>query len=210
MLPDRSVAVVSNASVSRRGGRPRAKAIPLSWPDGKTALPGYQPFANGRPEPAEAWWPHYLLALAKFGREYIAAAAVGYSPRTVQRRLLEHPELAEEAEDALTYYKQALECELVALGRRTNNPLPYFARLKAELPNRYLDKAVILSATVDVNALEEKDGRALLAALMGEMREPARQLVAGQVVIELPPVVTQEPGSESSSVSVQDDTPAAE
>jgi hypothetical protein len=60
-----------------------------------------------------------------------------------------------------------LEWESVTLGKTSRNPLPYFARLKAERPARYIDKATMLVASF-TGDLPAADGKALLHAMLGQ------------------------------------------
>jgi hypothetical protein len=76
------------------------------------------------------------------------------------------PAFAAEVLAAQAYYRDLLEWESVNLARRKDNPLPYFARLKAELPARYIHRqAVFLATNADLPA---EDGKLLLHAMLGQ------------------------------------------
>ena len=77
------------------------------------------------------------------------------------------PEFAAEVDVAREYYCDYLEWESVTLGKTSRNPLPYFARLKAERPARYIDKATMLVASF-TGDLPAEDGKALLHAMFGQ------------------------------------------
>jgi hypothetical protein len=53
--------------------------------------------------------------------------------------------------------------ERAHLARTRNNPLPYFARLTAELPARYIDKAVSLNLNATTDAVSAAEAKELLA-----------------------------------------------
>ena len=82
---------------------------------------------------------------------------------------------------ARDYYKAYLEWQSVELGRVNRNPLPFFARLKAELPARYIDKATMLVASF-TSDLPAEDGKTLLQAMFGNVAPPGcpPMLEAGQ------------------------------
>src|SRR5262245_40974720 len=103
----------------------------------------YVPFI-GTHEPDEAWCSAFLSDLAINGGMSLAAAAAGVHRSRVYRRMEDDQAFAEEVE---------------------NNPLPYFARLKAELPNRYIDRQALIVATNQ--ELDPADGDRILRAMLG-------------------------------------------
>lgn len=125
----------------------------------------YVPF-TGTLKPAEAWYPAFLSDLAVNGGVSLAAATAGVHRSLVYRRTNDDPAFAEEVEVAKAYYRDLLEWESVNLARRRDNPLPYFARLKAELPTRYIDRQAVL--LVPGSDLPSEDGKALLQAMFGQ------------------------------------------
>src|SRR5262245_60851758 len=124
----------------------------------------YVPFI-GTHEPDEAWCSAFLSDLAINGGMSLAAAAAGVHRSRVYRRMEDDQAFAEEVEVAKAYYRDLLEWESVNLARRKNNPLPYFARLKAELPNRYIDRQALIVATNQ--ELDPADGDRILRAMLG-------------------------------------------
>jgi len=124
----------------------------------------YVPF-TGSGTPRAAWYAAFLSDLAINGGISLAAAAAGVHRSLVYRRISEDPAFAAEVEVAKAYYRDLLEWESVNLARRKDNPLPYFARLKAELPARYIDRQAVLLGTVP--SLDPDDGKALLAGMLG-------------------------------------------
>ena len=53
--------------------------------------------------------------------------------------------LAAEAAAAVEYFKDLTEWESLTLARTRHNPLPFFARLKAERPARYIERSIALT-----------------------------------------------------------------
>ena len=130
----------------------------------------YVPF-TGATGVREPWYPAFLSDLAINGGVSLAAAAAGVHRNRVYRRMDDDPAFAEEIEVAKAYYRDLLEWESVNLARRKDNPLPYFARLKAELPSRYIDRQAIFLATGP--ELPAEDGKQLLQAMFGQGTPPA-------------------------------------
>jgi hypothetical protein len=137
------------------------------------------PFA-GIQAPRETWYAAFLSDLAINGGMSLAAAAAGVHRKRVNRALDQDRVFAEEMETAMAYYRDLLEWESVNLARRRNNPLPYFARLKAELPARYIDKQAVLLAGGPLD-LGAEEGKQLLAAILARPQPAPPQLrtVAG-------------------------------
>jgi AcrR family transcriptional regulator len=139
---------------------------------------------TGSASPGEAWYASFLSDLAIKGGISLAAAAAGVHRGLVYRRISDDPAFAEEVEVAKAYYRDLLEWESVDLARRKDNPLPYFARLKAELPARYIDRQAVLLASAE--GLPAEDGAALLAAMLGSALGSTRQSFADpQALTEL-------------------------
>jgi hypothetical protein len=131
----------------------------------------YLPYDGLEPDPAapprEPWYGVFLRDMAERGLMSLAAARARVHISKVRRRRTADPAFAEEIEVARDYYKSFLEWQSVELGRVNRNPLPFFARLKAELPARYIDKATMLVASF-TGELPAEDGKALLLAMFGQ------------------------------------------
>ena len=131
----------------------------------------YLPYDGLEPAPAmpprEPWYGVFLRDLAERGLMSLAAARAGVHISKVRRRRDADPEFAAEVDVAREYYCDYLEWESVTLGKTSRNPLPYFARLKAERPARYIDKATMLVASF-TGELPAEDGKALLLAMFGQ------------------------------------------
>jgi hypothetical protein len=143
----------------------------------------YVPYDGLEPDPTvpsrEPWYGVFLRDLAGRGLMSLAAARAGVHISKVRRRRDADPAFAEEIEVARDYYKAHLEWQSVELGRVNRNPLPFFARLKAELPARYIDKATML-VTSFTTTLPPEDGKALLQAMFGHPAQ-TQALEAGSV-----------------------------
>jgi hypothetical protein len=168
--------------MARDSGRERADRVVLAEQGApqKAAGPApsppapYVPF-TGASGPSESWYPAFLPDLAVNGGISLAAAAAGVHRNLVYRRIDSDPIFAEEVEVAKAYYRDLLGWESVNLARRKDNPLPFFARLKAEMPARYIDRqAVMLASSADLTA---GDGQRLLQATLSQLTpESMRQL----------------------------------
>jgi hypothetical protein len=123
----------------------------------------------------EPWYRTFLSDLAINGGMSLAAAAAGVHRKRVTRALDHDLAFAEEVEVAMAYYRDLLEWESVNLGRQRHNPLPYFARLKAELPARYIDKQAVLLAGGPLD-LAADEGKQLLATILNHTQPAPPQL----------------------------------
>jgi hypothetical protein len=127
----------------------------------------YVPFQGLDPTtPRQPWYHDFLSELAARGLMMLAASKAGVHRRKVYRHMAADPELAAEVEVAREYFQDYLEWQSVTLGQTSRNPLPFFARLKAERPARYIDRQAVFlagSATLDPAA-----GQQLLRALLGQ------------------------------------------
>ena len=126
----------------------------------------YVPFTGGAEEAREPWYAAFLSDLAINGGISLAAATAGVHRNRVYRRMADDPAFAEEVDVAKAYYRDLIEWESVDLARRRDNPLGFFARLKAELPTRYIDRQAIFVATN--SDLASEDGKLLLQAMLGQ------------------------------------------
>jgi hypothetical protein len=117
--------------------------------------------ASGR----ESWYDVFLRDLAARGLLTLAAAKAGIHRSRVYRHMEVDPEFAAEVDVAREYYADHLEWQSVALGQISRNPLPFFARLKAERPARYIDRQAVLVGTS--SDLDPQEGKAILQAMLG-------------------------------------------
>lgn len=107
------------------------------------------------------WAAVFLVDYATHGGQPLAASRAGVTMKTVEQEADRDPVFAEEMERALEYHRSLLEWESLNLGRCKHSPLPFFDRLKAELPARHVDRAVIASMTVTAELTGVEAARAL-------------------------------------------------
>jgi hypothetical protein len=138
--PD-SAGVVSAAKGSdgRTVNEANAGTTP-SAQSGPATPAAYIPFAAGRPLRDEVWFDAFLSDLAVNGSPALAAAAAVQHIDVVERLADENPAFGNEIVAASRYYRELLEWQSVNVGRTKNSPLPFFARLKKELPGGYVEK----------------------------------------------------------------------
>ena len=144
--------------------------------------PVFVPFAGNDTPPREPWYVPFLSHLAANGGMALAAAHVGISRGALKRVVATDPDFAEEVEAARGFYAELVEWESVNLARTRNNPLPFFARLKAEMPDRYIDRQAILSVTTNVDVTPEQ-AKQLLAAAFGHITDTTRRMIEGHRII---------------------------
>jgi hypothetical protein len=125
--------------------------------------PVFVPFVGTGGIGREPWYLDFLTHLSANGGRRLAAADAGISQKQLATALAIDPVFAAEVEAAEGFYRDLLEWESVNLARTRNNPLPYFARLKAELPARYIDKAVNLNVNATATDPTAAEARELLA-----------------------------------------------
>jgi hypothetical protein len=145
--------------------------------------PSYQAYPDR--EPAESWYRDFLKHFAENGSPRLAANHVGRPLRDIESARERDAAFAEEYEDARAFYVELIEWESVDLARRKNNPLGYFGRLKADQPERYVERAQIASVTniLNVGAPEmDRDAGAFLAGLLSAATPATRaELAAGRL-----------------------------
>jgi hypothetical protein len=145
-----------------------------------------------------SWVDLYLLDLARNGLHALAVEASGVARQDVQALKAKDRDFADEAEAALEYYRDRTEWESLELGRVRGNPLPYFARLKAERPARYVEKSIVANVDLTPGLGTDADNRAFLARMIASATETTRQQLDE---LGAPPVVVieaqaQPPGDE--------------
>lgn len=150
--------------------------------------PVFVPFVETAGGGGEPWHVDFLVHLSANGGRRLAAADAGISQKTLDQALRTDPSFAAEVEAAEGFYRDLLEWESVNLARTRNNPLPYFARLKAELPYRYVDKAITLNANIGAD-ISPVDARALLAEMIRDATpETLARLRRSDRIIDVTPL----------------------
>jgi hypothetical protein len=166
----------------------------------------YRPYPTG--DPAEPWYVPYLEHLAVNGGPKLAANYVSLPYRVVRSALRGDPAFEAEYEAARDFYQDLIEWESVDLARRRGNPLPYFARMKADQPERYVEKAQIATVTNILNVSPDAnpaEAGAFLAQLLGsatnatkaeiEAMQKGRALGPGIIEGAATPVPPEPPGA---------------
>jgi hypothetical protein len=139
------------------------------------------PFVDGRPAVDEPWYDAFLTDLAINGGITLAAAAAGVHRSRAHRHTLQNSAFAEEVEHAKAYYRDLIEWESVSLARRKNNPLPFFARLKKELPLNYIDRHAVLGVSVSAEAVvTPAEAQRLLREMLSDARPDVLAMLAGE------------------------------
>lgn len=141
---------------------------------------------GGRKLP-NGWQQRYVERIRVHGGYYRAAEEVGVDPDTaLAYRDRDRGGFGADVEAA----RQAQTDELMSKLEATSNPkangdpgnpVGLIVLLKSRRPE-FQEKSMVFSATADLNAPLDKDGLALLAGLLQEMRPSARQLLAVQVI----------------------------
>ena len=144
------------------------------------------------PQLPRDWQPKYIARIRQHGLYNLAAEQVGVDPTTARDWRNTDPAFHRAVEDAREVHTDTLIQDIQVVSAKANNPLALIFLLKSRRPGDFHDKAMILSATVDVNALEPETGRALLTAFLSEMR-PAAQLALEQgAVLDVTPTTGSE------------------
>ena len=185
------VAPVVVAAKNGKGGPGNSPAILPAWILEEPAR--FVPYRDGTPR--QPWYPAFLEHYATHGGRALAASTAGVTLKVVNRCLAEDPAFAEELDAAKSYHGDLIEWESLCVGRRKGNPLPYFDRLKAELPERHLDQLRVSSLNVNLNTS---------ASLLGENEaDSALKLFRGLALLADPAIFGEiEPGREAAPVGL--------
>jgi hypothetical protein len=144
----------------------------------------FVPFRDA-PGHGPEWAAVFLADYSVHGGAPLAAARAGVSMRTVEGQRANDTIFAEEMRRALEYHRSLLEWESLNLGRCKHSPLPYFDRLKAELPDRHVDRALI--ATVNVTTEVPPDlGADFLREMIAQATPATRAILEGRTAVMLP------------------------
>jgi len=183
LLTERGIVVHAPSTVSakngQRDGQPPGQQTGDGAPAGAIAPPWIyeppEPFVPFRDVPGRGGWAvEFLADFSVHGGRALAASRAGVTTKTVERLLATDPAFAEEVERAHEYHRDLLEWESLNLGRRRHNPLPFFDRLKAELPARHVERLQIARVTLNIDAPLWEDPRGLLLNLLRTMSPETR------------------------------------
>jgi hypothetical protein len=111
-------------------------------------LPLFQPWLHGKPDGDPGWWDPYLMHLARNGGLEIAAHHARVYRQTVWDYRQKVPAFDAAVLAAQAFYADSLEWRLVDQALRSWSPLGLFGRLKAERPDRWIDRHLIASLEV--------------------------------------------------------------
>jgi hypothetical protein len=138
--------------------------------------------------PAQTWYVPFLEHFAREGGPHLAAQAASIKHAWVERARDTDVVFAAEYEAALEFYRDMLEWMSVQLAVVRGNPLPFFARLKAERPDRYVEKQITAMFSVNVDTqLEGHDAASFLAGLLSAATPATRaELARGDIIDALP------------------------
>ena len=149
-----------------------AKAIGVSEAVPKRRYKGRSDFSY-TPLP---WEQVYLATLGKHGNAAKAAQIAGVTPRIVKARREAFPEFNQLWAEAMDGYLDKIEEELGDL----KNPIAKIARLRADRPERYLEKHQLAVAGTILNAHftpKEDEVNALLAVMLKSMAPETREMI---------------------------------
>ena len=128
----------------------------------------------GRPR-LEGWEPRYLEHYREWGAKARAARAAGVSATTVQDRMRTNAAFRRDVAEAREEFLDHLEEDLVKLGRVHHNVIGILARLKADRPERYVEKHLM---GVMVHELPDDTSQLLETMLAHAMPSTRRRLQA--------------------------------
>ena len=151
----------------------------------------FVPFRD-TPDHGPAWAGTFLSDYSVHGGQPLAAARAGVTMKTVEREERTDPIFAEEVKRALEYHRALLEWESLNLGRCKHSPLPFFDRLKAELPERHVDKNLSVSLNMSAE-LSSADVLPALQHMLANATDETKAMLSGQVIKGLPALPEAEP-----------------
>ena len=138
----------------------------------------FVPYLGRDDVPREPWVDVFLKFLAEMGGAELAAAQGGVRASVVRHRRHEDALFAEEADAALEHFRDRTEWESLQVGRLRKNPLPFFARLKAERPARYVEKATLAVVNFPADEPGPAAAKALLRDMLRSTTDATRRLLA--------------------------------
>jgi hypothetical protein len=180
-----------NGAGNARNAPPSRAAIAPEWI--YEAPERFVPFRD-TPGHGPAWAVPFLADYAVHGGQPLAASRAGVTMKTVEREAHADSVFAEEVDRALEYHRALLEWESLNLGRCKHSPLPFFDRMKAEMPSRHVDRALIGAVNVNVGTgLDSVDAVAMLRAMLGDLSPATRQMIeaSGSTIIDVPPALPE-------------------
>jgi hypothetical protein len=178
-----------NGARNARNAPPTRVAIAPEWIYEAPAR--FVPFRD-TPGHGPEWAVAFLADYAVHGGQPLAASRAGVTMKTVEHQAKTDPIFAEERRHALEYHHALLEWESLNLGRCKHSPLPFFDRLKAELPARHIEKQVVMNVDATTGP-DSVDAPAVLRAMLAVMSPSTRALLEGRTpnVINVPSALAE-------------------
>ena len=181
----------SAPSVKAAQPKPRASA-----PESTPGVTTHKRPAQAAPIGAQPWESRYLEILEQHGNMSLAAKTVGISPYLVKKHRAESDAFNERWLAAMDFYLDSLESGLGKMGLDKNNAIAMIARLRADRPQRYLDK-VQIAQHISVAHRYEPDPAEVQALLLQFTRDmtpesranlglPPAALTDGGEIIDVP------------------------
>ena len=109
-----------------------------------------KPRKIGRPLKT-GWEERFFAKYRECGSQRTAAKAAGVSHTIIAKRAKASPEFDERLTETREGFLDDLESDLVMMARTKNNVIAALARLKADRPNRYVEKLQIAGAVAHLH-----------------------------------------------------------
>ena len=133
--------------------------------------------SSGRP-PLQGWETLWLTEYRRWGRRHIACDRAGISHDTVTRREHESLTFAQQVHDAHQGFLDDMEGELVRMTREKSNVIACLARLKADRPDRYVERLQLSGTITSGPAMSAEEARAFLRLMVQEATPTTRAMLA--------------------------------
>mgnify|MGYP001587880827 CR=1 FL=1 len=125
-------------------------------------------------------WAAYLAGVAEHASKWLSAERVGLPWRLVRQRLDEDEAFRDEFVHAIEVRIERLEELLVAPGLEKRNVVGLIVRLKAMLPDRYIERQVSMAVSVRTEVkVTPEEAKALLASLMKDAQPQTVRMLTG-------------------------------
>lgn len=155
---------------------PKKKAVKTG--EDEAPLPAFLPFVHQRrPGGLPRWVRPFLIALAEFGGQALAAAAAGVALREAVELRERNRAFDEECQAALEWRADKLAHELPGSTR----PVGSIVELKRHRPALYVEKQIVMNVTPSVGDLPDRAGD-LLAQLEARMSRRELAAMRGEVI----------------------------
>lgn len=154
------------------------------------AIPPFVPFAGAGPADLPSWAAGYLVALADFGREYVAANSALVSVAEVRALKRAHAAFKAECTAAHGFYSDVLE---ITLTRSTQVAGPIVVA-KRRRPKRFLEPALIQQTIINAPIAAPARAETLMRDFFASLDDRQAAMLRGDV-LEVPADVIVESGT---------------